>query len=140
MGPVLCLLFTNDFSSHIIDCNLIMYADDVQFIHVFYSDALTDLKGNIEETLPIANSWFSQNSLKINPNKTYFMLIHRRQRRSVGTSFINFDSSVIQPSQTTKTFVIIVHKHLTCGNHTSRRRPGAAMHVFVACPNFLLKN
>ena len=72
LGPILFSLFTNDLSSHITDCKLIMYADDVQFIHTCPPNALTQLKHRIQGSLMVADSWFSQNSLKINPTKTDF--------------------------------------------------------------------
>lgn len=119
LGPILFLLFTNDFPSHITGCRLIMYADDVQFIHTCHPKDLTQLKERIEESLKIADAWFSQNSLKINPTKTDFMLVHTHQRRSVGTFSIDFDSSTIHPSQSLKTLGVVVDKNLTWEAHVS---------------------
>ena len=119
LGPILFLLFTNDLSSHITGCKLVMYADDVQFIHTCHPNDFNQLKERIENSLNIADVWFSQNSLKINPTKTDFMLVHTRQRRSVGTFSIEFDSSTIHPSQSLKTLGVIVDKNLTWEAHVS---------------------
>ena len=96
-----------------------MYADDVQFIHASHQNDLTQLKHSIEENLSLADSWFSQNSLKINPTKTDFMLVHTQQRRSLATFPINFGPSSIQPSQSVKTLGIVMDKNLTWEPHVS---------------------
>ena len=119
LGPILFLLFTNDLSSHITDCKLIMYADDVQFIHSCPPNALTQLKHRIQGSLMVADSWFSQNSLKINPTKTDFMLVHTRQRRTVGNFSIDFGSSTIQPSQSVKILGVTMDKNLSWESHVS---------------------
>ena len=119
LGPILFLLFTNDFASHVTGCKLIMYADDVQFIHTCHPSSLRQLKKDIEKGLTIADSWFSQNSLRINPAKTDFMLVHSQQRRSMGTFSIDFGSSTIQPSQSVKVLGVIVDKNMTWESHVS---------------------
>ena len=113
LGPVLFLLFTNDFSSHATGCKIVMYADDVQFIHTAHPSALHELKHRIEKSLSIADSWFSQNSLKINPTKTDFMFVHTRQRRSVGSFSVDFGTSSIQASQSVKVLGVTMDKNLS---------------------------
>ena len=89
------------------------YADDVQFIHTCHPDAVLHLKNRIEETLVVADLWFAQNSLKINPTKTDFTIVHTRQRRSVGTFSIQFAGSAdIQASQSVKTLGLVVDQNL----------------------------
>ena len=67
----------------------------------------------------VADSWFSQNSLKINPTKTDFMLVHTRQRRTVGTFSIDFGSSTVQPSQSVKILGVTMDKNLSWESHVS---------------------
>ena len=70
IGPVLCLLFTNDFASYISDAEIIMYADDVQFMHSNLTGDVEAPKSRVTSILHEAHFWFAENSLKINPTKT----------------------------------------------------------------------
>ena len=55
-----------------------MYADDVQFLHSCPASDFVTLKTRVEQTLYIANDWFAENSLKVNPSKTELMIVKTR--------------------------------------------------------------
>ena len=60
---------------------VIMYADDVQLIDSEEPCNVELLQTRIESTLAIALAWFTQNSLKINPTKTEFLILKTRGRK-----------------------------------------------------------
>ena len=80
LGPVLFLLFTNDFTSFLGDAKTVLYADDVQFIHVAPPNQQGELQRDVETTLSRAQRWFSENSLKINPTKSEVILVSSRKK------------------------------------------------------------
>ena len=72
LGPILFISFTADFHHSFPNCNIKAYADDTQIL--LSAKSLNDLKHQIEDTIASAQSWFTKNSLKINPTKTEIMI------------------------------------------------------------------
>ena len=118
LGPVLFLIFTNDFASHISDGKVIMYADDTQFIDADEPANSDLLKSRIERTLATALSWFTQNSLKINPSKTEFLLFRTRHRR-ISDMNIQFGVHSLASSSKAKVLGIVIDPALTWEHHIS---------------------
>ena len=84
LGPPLFTLYTTPLSSmisgHAIPHRL--YADDSQLYVSFASgDSAAALNG-LQSCLVSAQSWMSTNKLKLNPNKTYFLLIRNERQQS----------------------------------------------------------
>ena len=118
LGPILYLLFTNDLASYL-DTKTVIYADDVQFLHVAPPKRTLELKADVECTLGIASQWFVQNCLKINPSKTELLLIKSRRRR-LDTDFnVQFDNAMIHPYPTTKILGVVVDSELTFQPHVT---------------------
>ena len=104
-GPILFTLFTNDLHCHLSDCRVIAYADDVQLLDRSLPDPqnLASLKTRVENSLDVMKHWFSSNSLKMNPQKTDFILIGTRQSLSKTDNFqICISESVVKPSPSIK--------------------------------------
>ena len=80
-GPILFSLFTNDLHCHLPDCRVIAYADDTQLLDHSLPDSqnLASLKKRVENSLESLQRWFGSNSLKMNPEKTDFILLGTRQ-------------------------------------------------------------
>ena len=117
-GP-LYLLYTNDFPSYFTDSKIVMYADDIQFIHSCEPCNIPALKQNVEDTLKVAHVWFVANSLKLNPNKTEILLVKTRQRQTPDSFSITFNGTTLVPSANAKILGIIVDGHLTWESHVS---------------------
>lgn len=79
LGPFLFILFTNDFSSFIIDDNVetIMYADDTTLL--FKHNVPQQLHSNILSSTDKALQYCLQNDLAINPSKTTQLNFSRKQ-------------------------------------------------------------
>ena len=113
LGPVLYLLFTNDLTSFLSDSKMVLYADDVQFIHSGNPSQLEELEQQIARTLSRAQRWFAENSLKINPTKTELVILSSRQRK-VGNNFhVQFGDAVLRPSSSAKILGFVLDSHLT---------------------------
>ena len=113
IGPVLYLLFTNDFASYISDAEIIMYADDVQFMHSNLTGDVEVLKSRVTSTLHEAHFWFVENSLKINPTKTGVVLFKTRQRHLASDFSVSFNNTVLRSSSSAKVLGIVVDENLS---------------------------
>ena len=119
LGPVLYLLYTNDVPCYFSDTKIVMYADDIQFIHSCKPCNVTTLKQNVEDTLKAAHAWFVDNSLKLNPSKTELVLIKTRQRRIPDSFSVTFNGTTLVPTTKVKLLGVIVDAHLTWEAHVS---------------------
>ena len=113
IGPVLYLLFTNDFASYISDAEIITYADDVQFMHSNLTGDVEVLKSRVTSTLHEAHSWFVENSLKINPTKTEVVLFKTRQRHLANDFSVSFNDTDLRSSSSAKVLGIVVDENLS---------------------------
>ena len=75
VGPILFSIFTNDLPSFLPHGRLVSYADDTQLLDSAHPDDLSSLKSRLEETLLTVKSYFTSNSLKMNPSKTTLILV-----------------------------------------------------------------
>ena len=94
LGPVLFIAFTTDFNQHFEDCKITAYADDTQLL--VEGKSVDELKQKIESTLEKAQSWFSTNSLKINPTKSEIMVFGLNR-----TPDHNIEISIVEDGTTT---------------------------------------
>ncbi len=79
LGPILFNIHVNDMSDYINDCLLVQYADDTQFL---YSGTITEINSLIartENTLKKVRSYFLENALKLNTDKTQCIFLGTRQ-------------------------------------------------------------
>ena len=79
LGPILFLLYINDFNncSQVLDFHL--FADDS---NLFYSNKnLKDLEQTINEELKNVSDWLDANKLSLNITKSNFVMFHPPQKR-----------------------------------------------------------
>ena len=122
-GPVLFSLFTNDLHCHLMDCRVIAYADDTQLLDHSQPDPqnLALLKTRIENSLKTMKHWFNSNSLKMNPEKTDFILTGTRQAlKKVGNFQLSIADSVIKPSPSIKVLGVIIDPCLSWELHVGQ--------------------
>ena len=119
LGPVLFLLFTNDLTSFLKDTKMVLYADDVQFIHGSDPHHIEALEIEISRTLSEAQRWFTENSLKINPQKTELVLISTRQRKIKHEFKVYFGDATLRPTSNAKILGFILDSNLTFEKHVS---------------------
>ena len=102
LGPILFTLFTNDLPSFINRGQLVMYADDAQFIDADTPANADALCARMEETLSTPLNWFTQNRLKINPRKTDLLLVKSPRVNTNANVEVNFGPAIIRPSSSVK--------------------------------------
>ena len=119
LGPVLFLLFTNDFPQHVSGGKvIIMYADDTQFLDADYPLNIQALKSRVENSLSVALKWSVQNRLKINPAKTEMVTLRSRHLHVENFS-VYFGDDKISPSDSVRVLGVTIDSHLTWVDHIS---------------------
>ena len=122
IGPVLFILFINDLSSFLPHGRLLSYADDTQLLDHDSPDAigLSNLKVRVEESILNLQIWFRSNSLKMNPNKTFFTILGTNPSVKKTEGFqITLSGTSIYPSVTVKILGVLLDQHLTWEPHIS---------------------
>lgn len=72
LGPLLFILYINDFPSICINATCLLYADDTALF--FESNDQQHLQSMLDSELPKINEWLNTNKLSLNTEKTYYQL------------------------------------------------------------------
>ena len=123
LGPFLFTLYTTPLSSlvsgHAIPHHL--YADDSQLYVSFSSgDSAAALNG-LQSCLASAQSWVSTNKLKLNPDKTEFLLIRNERQRSKCLSMFPIELLGVEtyPEKSARNLEVIFDKNFNFRSHIS---------------------
>ena len=123
LGPLLFTLYTTPLSSlvsgHAIPHHL--YADHSQLYVSFSSgDSATALNG-LRSCLASVQSWMSTNKLKLNPDKTEFLLSGNERQRNKYLSMFPIELLGVKsyPAKSARNLGVIVHKNFNFRSHTS---------------------
>ena len=120
IGPILFSIFTNDLPSYLPHGRLVSYADDTQLLDSAHPDDLASLKSRQETSLLAVQSYFTANSLKMNPSKTTLLLIGTPNSLKKITSFhLNFHDFILKPSSSVKILGVTIDSNLTWEAHIS---------------------
>jgi len=80
LGPLLFIIYANDFPQHIGNSNCNMYADDN--ILDTTGHQLNDVKTNLQETTQKAADWYHNNRLSINAPKSKVLAVHSSHKKN----------------------------------------------------------
>ena len=73
LAPLLFLIYINDITSFLPDCTINLYADDIL---VYISDInVINANVRLQSCVNVMTSWFNNNKLTVNTDKTYTILI-----------------------------------------------------------------
>ena len=78
LGPLLFSLYVNDLPNTVKECNLHMYADDVQLYKSCNNNSMRQCIVDVNSDLQAVNNWASANGLCLNPAKSKYIVISRR--------------------------------------------------------------
>ena len=94
LGPLLFLLYINDFCNCTEAFDFHLFADDT---NLFCSHKeLKQLEAEINNNLGFVNTWLCANKLSLNIQKTNFVIFHPPQKRSVDTVSLKISDNVIK--------------------------------------------
>ena len=111
LGTLLFLIMINDLPNVLKHCKLTMYADDTT-LYVCGVDNRV-LQGKIQEDLDRISVWLAQNKLRLNIDKTHFMILGTQQRIKAHDNGINpislqFNGSALSRVRNTKCLGVII--------------------------------
>jgi hypothetical protein len=104
LGPLLFLIFINDFGANLF-CDSYLFADDSSLFKQFKANGALQVIAKVNDDLLKLISWASDWRLKFNTSKTVLMIFTPSARNiALNPISIQFDGILISPS--------IEHKHL----------------------------
>ncbi len=113
LGPILLGIYVNDLFSHV-NCFLVQYADDAQFLHSIIIDKLDHLIKDTEETLVKGRRYFLKNGLMFSSSKTQCVFIGNRQLLSSipPNTTINFNGDILYQSNHVKNLGVYIDRYM----------------------------
>ena len=116
LGPTLFLIYINDLSQVLENCNAYLYADDtVVSISGFHLHILTR---KMEYDLKILDVWFKRNRLTLNAKKTNYMIFGLRPRlKEIIQHTLYFGDKKIDRSHSLKYLGVVLDPVLNFNKH-----------------------
>ena len=123
LGPLLFTLYTTPLSSMICEHAIPhhLYADDNQLYVSFASGDSEAALNGLQSCLASVHSWMSTNKLKLNPDKTEFLLIGNERQRSKYLSMFPIELLGVKtnPAKSARNLGVIFDKNFTFRSHIS---------------------
>ena len=120
VGPILFSIFTNDLPSYLPHGRLVSYADDTQLLDSAHPENLPSLRIRQEQTLLMVQSYFTSNSLKMNPSKTTLLLVGTANNLKKTSSYqLDVSGHLLTPSGSVKMLGVTVDRTLSWEAHIS---------------------
>lgn len=119
LGPLLFIIFINDLATTIE--NSVLFADDISV--TITASSLKELQYKAEETLGNITTWFTDNKLILNINKTTFINFskNKKDKRDILKSLkIKGTNEGITSVESTKFLGIEIDKHLCWKQHCDK--------------------
>ena len=119
LGPLLFNLYINDLPLNNSDiCDYILYADDTNIL--FSANDPISLEEKYNNILSSTNEWFRNNHLKMNFDKTIYMIFKHKKNHSHEINFSTPTNYSIKKTEVTKFLGITISSDLSWNNHISR--------------------
>ena len=121
LNTLLFILYINDISLSISDCNTDMYADD-SIIH-FSRKHISDIQTKVQEDLNRIELWCKDNNMFINCNTTKYMTVGTKQKLSCQNEelTLTINSEQLQHSACEKLLGIKVFSNLNWKNQIDQK-------------------
>ena len=115
LGPLLFIIYMNDFSRSSELIFSILFADDTSvFIE---GTCLNDISEILNTELEKISIWLEANKLTININKTHYMMFHRTRIKHITNFKIYISNNAIDRSINTKFLGVIIDNKLNWAAH-----------------------
>lgn len=133
LGPLLFTIYTSPLSQVISRHGILhhFYADDSQLYVSFSSSNSAVSLNNLKSCLDSVQLWMSANKLKLNPDKTEFLLIGHERQRSKYLAMFPVDLLGVQtgPAKTARNLGVIFDKNFSFRSHVSAVCKSCRYHI-----------
>ena len=123
LGPLLFSLYTTPLSSMIFEHAIPhhLYADDSQLYVSFASGHSAAALNGLQTCLASVQSWMSTKNLKLDPDKTEFLLIGNERQRSTYLSIFPIELLSVEtnPAKSARNLGVLFDKNFTFHSHIS---------------------
>lgn len=115
LAPILFLIYINDIINVIQDCEIKLFADDA--LLMISDDNITTAVTKMQNDLNNLYTWLCANRLKLNINKTKYMVITRKNINDEDLSGLKINNESIQKVNSIKYLGIIIDNKLKFEEH-----------------------
>ena len=117
LGPLLFLIYVNDFTNCSNFFDFHMFADDT---NLFYANkSLKTLESKINTHLVHVNTWLACNKLSLNIDKTNYVIFHPPQKKLPFHIQILINNKIVKQEKSIKYLGIFIDSHLSWKTHIS---------------------
>jgi hypothetical protein len=114
LGPLLFLIYINDFSSCSKMLDFHLFADDANF---FYKDNNSNFQTDLNNELDKVYEWLCVNKLSLNISKSNFVIFHSRQRTIKNNLQVFINNEQLKQEQSIKYLGVMIDSNLTWKSH-----------------------
>ena len=115
LGPILFLLYVNDFSNVIKGASINVYADDVV---IYASHANIDMvRTNLQAAINEVTKWYSTNLLQLSAEKCVSIAIHHNRLGQIPDLLINLNTRTLKQVHEVKYLGLIIDDRLKWEKH-----------------------
>ena len=117
LGPLLFLVFINDFPQSNSFFKFSLFADDSTLSCRFIENNPSIIKRELSNELIPVNKWLHDNKIKINCEKSKFIVFSHRKTHNITS--LRFGNGLIRAASSIKFLGILLDEHLKFKNHVS---------------------
>ena len=115
LGPILFLIYTNDFTNLTSDSLIVKYADDSSVVS--HSNELSSLNNKMQTAVNEGAKWLNDNRMVINPNKSNYIIIGHLKITCQNSFNLHINNNPLTPCTNAKLLGIIIDDQLCWKNH-----------------------
>ena len=138
LGPILFMIYMNDLNEAVESCKILSYADDTTLY--FSSKHASNIQVAINNDIVKLEKWFLENKMKLNENKTEFMLVQPQSKENRFSKIhITIKSRLIKHSETLKILGITINSKMKWDTHINDVIRGCKyqLRAFRRCMRYL---